>query len=474
MSIASRLACRLISFLCLSVLVVSAAWADDYRTWTDSTGKHKVRAKLESVEGGKATLVRDNGAKVKIALEKLSKADRDFIAKQDSDDPFEKADNQSGESADEAGEAPSGSPRTVKVDWSQSQAVLLSSPDEEWKCAVPAAPAPDYRPRSVSLPPKQDFFERFAGMAVSRVAPTAVVGYSLERPGQGEKSVRLVVCDLKAGRVTASATATGENMAPLALHDDGRQILMCRNEFGSGNMNRLEIWTIKGKNIVRSLIWTPYEGGWGPSQDIVWADFIDAKRLATCSRGGKMAIWNLATGQPICHVEASDGSIPSLSPDRKTIAIVSSDAVGLFDIEKQEMISSKKTPRTLHWPEVAFSPSGRKIGCIALDRVLVWDTATGTLEKDFALPGLFLHGAVDFPDDEFLLGNNQFLIELKNQLKLWHYIGAERARTVRGMTLFTLPGNNGPGMILAAKIPHPAAKTLLKQAPPAARLVRVP
>ena len=99
-------------------------------------------------------------------------------------------------------------------------------------------------------------------------------------------------------------------MAPLALHDDGRKILMRSNEFGFGEQNRLEIWTIKGKNIARSLIWTPSRGRLGAVADVVWAEFIDAKRLATCSRGGKMAIWNLATGQPICHIEASDDSIP--------------------------------------------------------------------------------------------------------------------------------------------------------------------
>ena len=462
MSIVLRLACRCTSVLCLGLLIVSTAWADEYRTWTDSTGKHKVRAKLESVEDGKATLVRENGAKVKIALEKLSEADRDFVAKQDSESPFEKADDQSAERTGETGETPSGSPRTVKVDWSESQAVLLETPDAQWHATAPAVPASEYRAKSVPLPPKKDFFEGLAGMAVSRVAKTAVVGYALDR--MGTKTVRLLVCDLQSGRVTASATTTGENMAPLALHDDGRQILMCRNEFGFGKMNRLEIWTIKGKNVVRSLIWSPYDGDWGPSQDVLWAEFIDAKKLATCSRGGKMAIWNLATGQPICHIQASDTSIPSLSPDRKTIAIASNDAVGLFDIEKKEVIASQKTPRTLQWPAVAFSPSGRKIGCIANDRILLWDTVSGKLEKDFALPGIPIHGAIDFPDEEFLLANNQFLIELKNQLKFWHYGGAERIRTVCGTTLLAIPGDDRSGLLLATKLPHPAARVLLKQA----------
>ena len=44
MSTRFRSACRFISFLCLGLAIVSAAWADEYRTWSDTTGKHKLCA----------------------------------------------------------------------------------------------------------------------------------------------------------------------------------------------------------------------------------------------------------------------------------------------------------------------------------------------------------------------------------------------------------------------------------------------
>ena len=59
----------------------------------------------------------------------------------------------------EADEPSSSGPRTVKVDWSASQAVLLASTDAEWKVSAPAAADSDYRAKSVPLPPKEDFFE---------------------------------------------------------------------------------------------------------------------------------------------------------------------------------------------------------------------------------------------------------------------------------------------------------------------------
>ena len=226
----------------------------------------------------------------------------------------------------------------------------------------------------------------------------------------------------------------------------------------------MEIWSLNGKNVVRSLVWTPFsdDPGWG--HDVNWAAFIDAKRLALCSGSGKLAIWNLATCQPICHTHVTNGGHPALSPDRKWLAYVGDDTLGLIDIEKQEVIAATPIARKLQAPALAFSPSGKRIGCVANDRILVWDTATGKLEKDFAITGINMGGEIAYPDEDFILAGNQFLIELKDQLKLWQYQGADRVRTVGGTTLIAATGDARSGVLFAAKLPHPQALAMLKKA----------
>ncbi|MGA2798912.1 MAG: SHD1 domain-containing protein [Thermoguttaceae bacterium] len=454
---------QLILFVCLSFVIVVQVRADDLRTWTDSTGKFKVRAKFDSLEGGNAKLIRENGDTFTIALEKLSKADQEYIAKQNSENPFQAIQANPFESAGPASETTSETPRVAVVDWSKALLIPLQTSDPQWQVTLPDVPAANYSPKSTPLPPVTDFFEKANGLAISQAAKAAVVGFGLKKPSDRDGTERIILCDLKSGRVTASGATQGE-MAPLALHDDGRQILMRRNEFGFGNQDRLEIWSLKGKNVVRSLIWTPYEDDRDVDKDVIWAEFIDAKTLATTSSGGKATLWNYPAMQPICYFQLSEDSIPALSPDRKWIAFASDDTVGLFDIEKREVIAAQKTPRKLQWPALAFSPSGRKIGCIAFDRILVWDTASGQLEKDFALPGLMIHGGISFPDESYILANKQFLIELENQLKLWHYMGAKQVKTAAETTFFVAPGDNKSGMLIAAKVPHPEALALLKKA----------
>lgn len=56
-----------------------------YRTWTDSTGKHKIEAALVKVEDDKVHLKRkDTGKVITISKQRLSTSDQDFLARQQS------------------------------------------------------------------------------------------------------------------------------------------------------------------------------------------------------------------------------------------------------------------------------------------------------------------------------------------------------------------------------------------------------
>ncbi len=71
-----------ICVFCLAVVHLAApAQADDleFRTWTDSTGKHQVEAAFLKFTGGKVHLQRKTGQPIVMAVGKLSKADQSFV-----------------------------------------------------------------------------------------------------------------------------------------------------------------------------------------------------------------------------------------------------------------------------------------------------------------------------------------------------------------------------------------------------------
>ena len=71
---------RLVLVAALSLAIATASRGEDLRTWTDSTGQFDLQAKFVSIEDGMVNLVRENGAKMKIALDKLSRADQEYVA----------------------------------------------------------------------------------------------------------------------------------------------------------------------------------------------------------------------------------------------------------------------------------------------------------------------------------------------------------------------------------------------------------
>ena len=51
------------------------------RTWTDSTGKHKIEGEFVKLADGQVDIRRDDGKLVRIPLEKLSEADQQHARK---------------------------------------------------------------------------------------------------------------------------------------------------------------------------------------------------------------------------------------------------------------------------------------------------------------------------------------------------------------------------------------------------------
>ena len=74
--------CRLLPPVVAFLLLTSNAGSSEVRTWTDETGNFQIEARLSGTEGGKIKLTKKDGQVLKIAPEKLSDADQEFLDKQ--------------------------------------------------------------------------------------------------------------------------------------------------------------------------------------------------------------------------------------------------------------------------------------------------------------------------------------------------------------------------------------------------------
>ncbi|MFM7076034.1 MAG: SHD1 domain-containing protein [Planctomycetaceae bacterium] len=481
---------RVVAMLLLGAFAaaVPSVHAGETRTWTDKTGKFRIEAEFVGEEDGVVTLRKEDGDEIEVPLDKLSSADKravseakaaaednPFASKAKEKDPFASkkkpaADSGKGRAKggtatakkrapadDDDGDAPA-KPAEVTVDWSAAE-LVASGTEGEWTIEVGAAPESVAKPRPVAIPGKSNFFEAMVPLAVSGDGSKVAIGYLLGEP-KPDGTCRVVVADLASGKATPVAVTTGQ-VAPFALHDDGAHMLARREEFGFGNHDRLEVWKVAGGKVRKLRSFIPYPQAGGASRDIGWARFLDGESFATAGNG-ELAVWRFPELEPVCRLPVS--GVPALSPDRRFIAFCDAGGVGLFDVEAREVVARRAVPAGLFNPQLAFSPSGQRLACIARQTLLVWDVAAGDVIREMEVPSIPIFTGIAFPDEDWVLGGNQYLIGVESGILLWTYSGQQQVTTAGPWTLFGTVDGEKSGALVPLAIPHPAAKALLAKA----------
>jgi hypothetical protein len=466
--------------LCCWLAAISFASAAEIRTWTDSTGKFQVRAKFLSLTAGKVTLELDTGGQVEIPLDKLSAADQAYVKTLPTDNPFQPKSTSpfaptppaaapSGGAArgvvDDSGNFES---RLIRPNVAAAPALSLFNSGEGWQ-VDPALLTPetvdDHAGKPIRLPPKTAFHEKGVGVVFNAAMSHAVVGYNQSFP-KDQTHTRLVLVELKTGKVLANRT-TGGQLAPVALSNDARTVVMRRDEFGFGNADRLEVWTLSEQAIHKAEAWLPFNDEQGSDRDVLLAEFAADGRLITASAGGKVVAWDLSPLTPVWTCVSGKGCRPALSPNRKFLLLADKDQIALLDLERQRVAAAMPAPPGA-FPKFSFHRSGARFAVMTQDKCLVWETATGRQFREIEsslVPGWGTPSPPIFANDEQLLISGKYLIDLPSLIPLWQYDGADVAVQAADAVWFVVSdGERNPGVMFGAKLPQPGVQDALEKA----------
>jgi hypothetical protein len=469
---------------------VGLATAQEVRTWSDASGKFKIKGTFKGEKDGVVTIEQEDGEEIEVETKKLSSSDQRLILvlkKEVSDNPFKKKDEDpfkpKGKSAGTAGkgakttgktpakkepepepdtpdpEVPEGG-RAYAIRWSEG----LISPglSDEWKVPVPAAETTDVlKIKNTPIPAFPDFFDKFSGAAISPSGKKAAITYQSGRPG--EKPVtRVALCDLVTGKVTASGSTPGE-WAALAMHNDGKQVVVRSNKFGFDGAGRMEAWFVKENRVEQLFECAPFSDLDSRAAGLSWAEFVDENQLMIAGNSGRVAVLAYPEIKLVCYAEAGDGSVPAISPDRKLLAYCDGDNVVMVDIASQDVIGKKSLGGKVHGPRVAFSPTGKRLACAHNEGVSVLDVEKGDVLTEIPSNGARFNNGLGFPDDKFVFAGNSLVLDVENQVQLWEYRGAQFAAVVGETTYMAMTDHNRPGLLFSGKLPHPAAVALLEK-----------
>ena len=453
------------------------------RTWT--SGDYKVQAKFVSLANGTVTLEQFDGEILEIEIKLLSAADQKYATEQQrkaATNPFQKKAStpfqKKARGATGARRAMSpggdeGSGGFVRPDWSGVQQLSATAARTGWEVPVPSAShsEPAARLRPVPIPGTTGFFQSSKGVVLNGGGTRAVVVYAGAQPGPNQKgTTRIAVCDLENGALLASSGQPGLYL-PLALSDDGQQVVMRTDGFGPGHHGTLEMWNLSKSGVAKGVEWVPYESADGPSggaKDVRWATYLGSERLATISEPGKLVIWQVRPLKPLATLDVQSGCTPALSPDGKLLAFATSGDIDLLDVESLEVVASQPAPmQNMAWTSFAFSPTGKRLACkVFVNKVVVIDVEKGSLYRDISLHGLNAQQTPPvFSDDDHLIVGDHTLIDLESQVRLWQYQGNEHVVASNGVCWFEVAARQNRAVALVpAKIPTDQVRQSLERA----------
>ncbi len=418
------------------------------RTWSDASGQFEIQATYVSEKAGVVTLRNAAGEEFEIELAKLSDADRKYVAALKSN-PFRKKPESPFKPRMSDAAATAGGP----VDWTGVPRLSVPLHESGWKVEPPQPSAFEVTPRKVGLPKKTDFFEKQSATVGNDRCGRVAVGYWLAGRGREREqgTSRFAVADLLTGKLIGTGKVEGQTqVTPMAVDDSGEYVVMRHGP-------ELEVWTFTRSGGTKVRSWEPYPDG---GKGIASGGFLNDDQLLTW-REGEAAVWDFASSRPLYRFSVSGR--PTISPDRRYVAFVAGGSVALLDTQKQEIIAAAPTPGKLNWPTCSFSPSGKRIGCVAFDRILVWDTATGELYRDIPLKGIHINGQISFPHDDYVIVGGGYLLELENRLRAWQYDGTGQQFTMGKYSVLAINGSP-EGAVMIGEIPHAAVIEAVEKA----------
>lgn len=473
-----------LSLLCAGVALAAfslSASAGQSRTWT--AGKAKVTGEFVSIDKDKAgrdivTIRKADGKEVEVPLSKLDPVDQayakkaaedaegsPFKEKGEDDSPFEEKDPGDAPMANDGDAAPVKA-RTVTVDWNAAQAVDPQPEAEKWAGAVKPEQlvegAPALKPKTVRLPNRKDFFEKPTDVLFSPAGEKGAVGYSLQKPGSQDATTRIALFDAKTGKTLGSGETPGEYLA-LGVENDGRRMLVRKTKFGFGENDQLEVWTLGKSGIQKGLQWKPHDTEQGPKRDIKWGTIVADGKGLTLGASGRLALWNLETGEPAWYLDVADHT-PGLSPNGKYLAYAAEESIGLLDLAAGKVVALLPTEK-LMVNTVAISPDGKYVAASTPDTLWIWDVATGDLYREINVSNLGGFRNIVWADPEYVLLGASFLIHAESRIAVWQYTGATNAQAEGGIVWFYVssPGSGGEAVV-GADLPSASASGALKQA----------
>jgi len=455
------------------------------RTWTDRSGKFSVDARYTGTEDGKVALVKADGKKISVPLEKLSDEDKAYIKRlvnEPPQNPFTVA--------NEADAAPSGPP-SKETDWHEAKEIQRQNlaswtfvPGSDAVSTLEPTAGNSATVKLGDLPQTESDgsilsrFSRDNAGHVKGIYPSSDNQRALiwRQESIVDSKGYLELVDVSKNK-SDGLTGLPPSTIVVDADVDAGMVMYRPNELGPGsNEGLLTIARLENGTFTTIVQWTPYgRNGSNAFKEIDEAWFLDKGHVLTLDRFEAFVVWSVPDLKPLLRIPIGQVHqlVTGLSADRKLLAFGGWDTIYIFDLEAGKQVAALPYSGMLYG-HLAFRADNARLAAMTSFGVNVWDLTSGKKTVDFNTP---VQGSYDAALDwtgPFLLAGNQYLYDVDRRILLWEYYASMRisdnAKLHKSM-LWIVPQDGFKSVVLTNPVPHPSVVEFAKTLPPADELL---
>jgi hypothetical protein len=407
------------------------------RTWSDRAGKFNVEATFVELKDGTVGLMRADGKRIDVPLERLSDADAKYVRSlEESESPFSEsaaARSKAATQPDNAGESKVPGAKQLHPEWKSAKTVQPAAFPKWTFQPVGGVPIADSKLPTTAislgdLPGGKATAESVLALRVSQDGTRAIV---VRESGGAGRSAPAFVQNVDLAKGTCDdPTQLIDGTAYLdALPEQGLVLLRSEGQ-GFGNAATVIIAKLESGHLIAVSQWMPYENEkWAPNRDITHGWFLAADRVMTSNHSGDaLVIWDTASAKALLAIPLEAqlagmfaGTNLVLSPDRRLLAVRMQTGIAIIDLQGGSHVATIPIERSSQG-NLAISDDNRHMASINADGLVRWDLSTGSKSETFKHASMWAPASakVQWAAD-FLLVNSRHLYDPNRRILLWDF-----------------------------------------------------
>ncbi len=254
------------------------------------------------------------------------------------------------------------------------------------------------------------------------------------------------------------------NLRAMAISADGKRLVTRSSSAAQGGNWRLDLWNIDSEKPKPLLSFRAYDPDTGGSDTVIWANFVDATHLITCSSAHAITLWLLSdtSVKEVYMLQGDESLWPHVSPGGKYLIVGFGNQLTICDALTGKCVLKAAAAEA---KSMASSVRGdlKRLAMVGNQRLIISDLEHDKIDTDVGIAGC-AGSSISWIGNNLLLIDDRYLYDTDHRAVVWEYTSAGwPIASLVGTKLWFMAANGtavgkGPGRSLLTSVTVPDPK----------------